>query len=223
MAFHLVVLLAFRPGCAAALHHALSLPCTPLLPDTTVLHLCSCPAFIALNAAQVVGGINALLEGMDWLYSSAVPVDCLLVTMGGSPVNPKEAYVLRFRHEAGAAAAAATHGDSLDVLRRMMRAMMGSKMEQWDAQTPKGKLFVLARVEGASGARWEDGGWVPKTGYEPRFGRCRPIEVRVGPEVAAGGEEDVWSAAGKPSQGFLWLQCGPCGVRGMPQAELGGN
>lgn len=176
----------------------------------------------------MVHAVESQLQAIKWLMTAHAQVDCIVFTLGGTPFNPKEAYILRFQVDDAQATPPSVNAngksDNLGVFRAMVRSLMMQQLEQWEAQPPRGKLFVMARVANVqSSVAWEQGGWVPKMCFAPRFGRCRPVVVTVGTgsqEIGAGGAAG-WSAAGPVPGGSAWLQCGSTGVRGIPMVQDG--
>ncbi|KAJ1493859.1 hypothetical protein T484DRAFT_1741671 [Baffinella frigidus] len=142
------------------------------------------------KSRKLVEATDAVLEGISALFDRE-EVAGLLISAGPTPINPREAYILRVEPPAAnepvldeQAAKKAESG----VARSLVRTMVTCGLDQLDLQTMPTKIYVLALIKADSTRPFDAGGgdtdtpqsWMPKQSFTPKLRRCRPVLITVG-------------------------------------------
>mmetsp|Transcript_24756 Transcript_24756/g.50233 ORF Transcript_24756/g.50233 Transcript_24756/m.50233 type:complete len:282 (+) Transcript_24756:189-1034(+) len=187
------------------------------------------------KASKLVEASEFVLEGLSKLISKTRVLG-ILISLGPTPINPKQAFILRF-DSSGLPSAPEPAKGLKDPSRIMIRQVVTSGLEQFDSQSLPTKTFVMALVApgigspgntdclGTEEADWREG-WVARHGFSPKLKRCRPVGISVGPDPFCG-EEFPTPLTGVGDQqgvsagmGLVWVQHGSF-IRGLPHDASG--
>lgn len=148
------------------------------------------------KARKLVEAADSVLDGLAKVMTRSRAIG-VLVSLGTTPINPKEAFILRFDANGIPAIQASNNKPVKDPSRQMIRQMVTSGLEQFDTPALPQKMFVLVLAAGdAAGdgtghvgmqlaedeesARGREGGWMPRHGFTPKLRKCKPVGVSVG-------------------------------------------